>query len=210
MVGLLVFHSHEHLNSTKHKHRALCRAEEQYVSPSTERKIKLTRYQIQDWRQKEEMCILILIFQSSSSCLHPKGGEELPVSSSTVCFLLYLIYLFGQAGSWLRHVGFSLSCRVFRFRVLSSCNTRGSVGALLRPSCPTACRILVPWPGIGPTSLELQRGFLTTGLPAKSPPLYFYCYFSTQHKVGICSALPPKASLIILLITHETQPISDA
>ena len=34
---------------------------------------------------------------------------------------------------------------------------------------PTAYRILVPQPGIKPTSPALEDGVLTTGLPRKSP-----------------------------------------
>ena len=35
-------------------------------------------------------------------------------------------------------------------------------------SCPAACGILVPWPGIEPASPALEGGFLTTPLPGKS------------------------------------------
>ena len=35
-------------------------------------------------------------------------------------------------------------------------------------SYPPACGILVPWPGIEPTSPALEGGFLTTGPPGKS------------------------------------------
>ena len=35
-------------------------------------------------------------------------------------------------------------------------------------SCPSACGILVPQPGIEPASSALQGGFLTTGSPGKS------------------------------------------
>ena len=38
-----------------------------------------------------------------------------------------------------------------------------------RLSCPMACGILVPRPGIEPSSLTLAGGFLTTGPPGKSP-----------------------------------------
>ena len=34
---------------------------------------------------------------------------------------------------------------------------------------PTACGILVPWPGIKPTPSTLEGRVLTTGLPGKSP-----------------------------------------
>ena len=35
-------------------------------------------------------------------------------------------------------------------------------------SCPTACGILIPCPGIEPLSPALEGGFFTTGLPGKS------------------------------------------
>ena len=35
-------------------------------------------------------------------------------------------------------------------------------------SCPAACGILVPRPGIEPVSPALEGGFLTTGPPGKS------------------------------------------
>ena len=37
-----------------------------------------------------------------------------------------------------------------------------------RLSCPEACEILVPQPGIEPMSPTLEGGFLTTGPPGKS------------------------------------------
>ena len=35
-------------------------------------------------------------------------------------------------------------------------------------SCPIACAILVPWPGIEPVSAASESGFLTPGPPGKS------------------------------------------
>ena len=53
---------------------------------------------------------------------------------------------------------------------------RGSVAALKTlvagpgfSSCPVACEILVPQPGVKPTSPALEGGFSTTGPPGKSP-----------------------------------------
>ena len=85
------------------------------------------------------------------------------------------------------HVGFSLVV-VCRFS-LSSCGTwaPGHVGSVVcgtwdlslssvvvarRLSCPTACGILVPQPGIEPTSPALDGGFFTTGPPGKSQRAY--------------------------------------
>ena len=55
----------------------------------------------------------------------------------------------------------------------SSCGTQapecvGSVVAASGPSCPAACGILVPQPGMQPASPALQDGFFTTGPPGKS------------------------------------------
>ena len=44
----------------------------------------------------------------------------------------------------------------------------GSVVAVHGLSCPVACGILVPQPGIKPASPALEGGFLTTGPPGKS------------------------------------------
>ena len=61
-----------------------------------------------------------------------------------------------------------------------SCSTQdlsfqraGSVVAACGLSCPVACRILVPRPGIEPASPALEGGFSTTGPPGKSPFRYF-------------------------------------
>ena len=61
-----------------------------------------------------------------------------------------------------------MACRIFH------CGTQalelaGSVVAAHRLSCPTACGILIPQPGIKPMSPALEGGFLTTGPPGKSP-----------------------------------------
>ena len=78
--------------------------------------------------------------------------------------------LLWRAGSSLQHVGFSL---VVVCGLLSSCGVQapgrvGSVVVVHGLSCPVACGILVPRPGIEPTSLALEGGFLTTGPPGKS------------------------------------------
>ena len=43
-----------------------------------------------------------------------------------------------------------------------------SVGLSSGPSCPAACGILVPRPGIKPVSPTLKGEFLTTGLAGQS------------------------------------------
>ena len=98
---------------------------------------------------------------------------------------------------WLRWV-FVVACQLLsscglRVFSLSSCGTQapGRVGSvvcgmrtlLLRRassvvvvrglSCPVACGILVPRPGIEPTSPALEGRFFTTGPPGKSHSLLF-------------------------------------
>ena len=83
-------------------------------------------------------------------------------------FKLYL-FIFGCVGSSLRHAGSSIVAR----GLLSRCGARapeclGSVVAVLWLSCPVACGILVPRPGIEPASPALEGGFATAGPPGKS------------------------------------------
>ena len=73
------------------------------------------------------------------------------------------------------HRIFVAACRLFvaAHGLLFSCGTQapehmGSVVAARGLSCPAACGILVPRPGIKPASPALEGGFLTTGPPGKS------------------------------------------
>ena len=50
-------------------------------------------------------------------------------------------------------------------------------------SCSAACGILVPWPGIKPTSLALQGGVLTTGPPGKSSHMKFFVTLPASCRV---------------------------
>ena len=78
----------------------------------------------------------------------------------------------------LQHTGSSLLFTGFSLVVawgfsLSSCGMRvpEHVGSLVEArglSCPVACGILVPWPGIEPPAPALEGGFFTTGPPRKS------------------------------------------
>ena len=75
--------------------------------------------------------------------------------------------------------------------LLSSCGSRapehlGSVIAAPRLSCPEACGILVPQPGIEPASLPLENRFLTTGPPVKS----LGSHFLRQEIFQVCCCVP--------------------
>ena len=59
-------------------------------------------------------------------------------------------------------------------------------------SCPAACGILVPWPGIEPASFAMEGGFLTTGPPGKSPKgniKYEMRHFMQPIKTIFCSII---------------------
>ena len=71
-------------------------------------------------------------------------------------FFLIFIYLFCSIGSQLRHTGSFIPCA--GFSLVAACGL----------SCPAACEILVPQPGMEPMSPALKGGFLTTGPPKKS------------------------------------------
>ena len=59
----------------------------------------------------------------------------------------------------------------------------GSAAVVFRLSCPIACGILVPGPGIEPTSPALEGRFLTTTRPpGKSQTIFFFFFF--KNKVG--------------------------
>ena len=99
------------------------------------------------------------------------------VQLCTFLFLIFIYYLFifGCVGSQLRHLGSLLQCAGSRARGLCSCARcalqlwhKGSVVAAHGLSCPAACGILVPRPGIEPVSPALEGGFLNTGPPGKS------------------------------------------
>ena len=69
------------------------------------------------------------------------------------------------------HAGYSLQCVGFSLVVahmLQSTHSPEHMVVVCGLSCPTACGILVHWPGIKLASPALQDGFSTTGPPGKS------------------------------------------
>ena len=69
----------------------------------------------------------------------------------------------------------------------------GSVVVAHRLSCPTACGILVPQPGIEPVSSALEGGFFTTGPPGKSQKWVFLPQSSLQMTVALAAMNVPKS-----------------
>ena len=75
--------------------------------------------------------------------------------------------------------------------LLTRCGTwglghAGSVVVSHGFSCPVACGILVPQPGIKPTSPPLEGKFLTTGPPGKSQVLDFEKMVSGHLHLASC------------------------
>ena len=118
----------------------------------------------------------------------PKKQTEMPIYQSFLFFNIYsFIYFLAESGLScgmrdlsLWRTGSSLQCVSFSLVVarglwsawaLQSWHV-GSLVLVRRLSCPAACGILVLWPGIEPASPGLQDGFLTTGPPGKSLPVF--------------------------------------
>ena len=100
-----------------------------------------------------------------------------------VCVYIYIIfiYLLGCLGSHLCHPGSFAAQRMDSLVVAHRFESMwASVVAVLRISCSTGCRILVPEPGIKHVPLVLQGRFLTTEPPGKflNIKIYFKDVFS--------------------------------
>ena len=129
---------------------------------------------------------LVFLFSAASGLSY--GMQDLPWG-------MWDISLW-HAGSLLRCTGFSLvvACGFS----LSSCGVQapGHVGSVVcgtqalllrcaslvvvahRLSCPVACWILVPWPGIEASSPALEGGFFTTGPPGPRYERFMHRFLS--------------------------------
>ena len=89
----------------------------------------------------------------------------------------FCFFYFGCSGSSLQHAGFlQLHCVGFICWDTrpSYCSAWASLVVVCGLSCPTACGILVPRPGIEPTQPALEGRFLTTGTLWKSHREFHY------------------------------------
>ena len=71
---------------------------------------------------------------------------------------------------------------------------------MCRLSCSKACGILVPQPGLEPTSPALQGKFLITRLPGKPPPAHFWIWLS-------CCCLLEVFYILWVLVHHQTNDL---
>ena len=119
-------------------------------------------------------------------------------------FFFFFFYIFiylavsglccGRRALLLRHAGFSLvvACGFF----LSLVVARGL-------SCPVTCGILVPPPGIEPSSPALEGGFFTTGPPGKSLNSHFFVEVLWGRGLLKTNTNElPKAPTAVLFFTH--------
>ena len=65
-------------------------------------------------------------------------------------------------------------CRLQHSTWARSLRHASSIVVACRLSCPTACGILVPWPGIEPASPALEVRFFTTGPPGRSQKCFIF------------------------------------
>ena len=89
---------------------------------------------------------------------------------------LSLVVANSHCGVWASH------CDGFSCCELQVLGHTGTVLVVHGLSCPTACGILLPAPGIEPMSPALSGGFLTTQPPGKSHPLIFLRRKSRMQK----------------------------
>ena len=129
----------------------------------------------------------VMDFPSYSFCFLCKGGGEIiwilvclwqsrftPIISA--CFRRNWVsrnwrwqddlFVYSSLFIWLRPIFIVARGNLTAVCWLSSCR------AAHRLSCPKACGILVPRPGIKPASPALAGGFLTTGPPGKSLSMF--------------------------------------
>ena len=62
-------------------------------------------------------------------------------------------------------------------------------------TCPTACGILLPWPGIQSETPALEDGFLTTGPPGESIEIVFFMLVYFRSSVPCSSVTQPCPTL---------------
>ena len=112
---------------------------------------------------------------SSYEWSHVVGGFLWLTSFLSMLFFLNTYFLFIYLFIWLCWV-LVAACGIFSLQRMSfsSCGAWvpecvGSVVVACGLSCPVACGILVPWPGMEPAFPALEGRFLTTGPPGKSP-----------------------------------------
>ena len=112
---------------------------------------------------------------TEQNSLGPSQDRHTPLSPSCLyfCCCLFICLSIGCIRSQLQHMGSLLQC------------TDSLVGTH-RLSCPVACGILVPQPGIEPKSPALQGRFLTTGLITREVPTSLFFVENVQ---------PPRPSL---------------
>ena len=96
-----------------------------------------------------QLCFLksFFIFPSPKQLMHNQKSPQWDTYTSIYIYITVL----------------GLHCRV------QALKCSDSVTVSCRPTCPMACGILVPWPGIRPASPALEGRFPTTGPQGKSP-----------------------------------------
>ena len=107
-------------------------------------------------------------------CISLKAGNNIYLFIFWLCQVVFAACGLFVAVRWLLS-----SCGAWAAeRVGSVFAHSGSIVVVCGLSCPSACGILVPQPGIQVASTALQDGFSTTGPPGKSPHFLLVAAFS--------------------------------
>ena len=121
------------------------------------------------------------------------------IMSFVVLWYFYLaalgLYCSAQALSGCGEWGLLSSCSVWAYRCRAlALQCTGSVVLVHGLSCPAACMILLPRPGIEHVSPALAGRFLTSGPPGKSPVLVFKPHICVTLKNYNEKNTPPQKS----------------
>ena len=122
------------------------------------------------------------LFHDSGTAVVPGSTDKRRHSCSVVHSCLRASTYISRCLFYVCVAALVLCCSI---RALSSCSEGASLAAAHRLSCPAACRILVPPPGIKPTSSALEGELLATG-PSRKSLAYV---LNTAPRERFCSSI---------------------
>ena len=132
------------------------------------------------------------------------------LSSCGVQVFSSLVVLRGLQGAWAPGRMGSVVCSTWAL----SLRRASSVVVACRLSCPVACGILVPQPGIEPTSSALEGGFFTIGPRGKSLICFLNTSINSYFGILVClHCLVSSVGLLLLflffrlVICHMVMPL---
>ena len=135
-----------------------------------------------------------------------EGSVRYPVGGCNLLFLnftlspLFFSFFFNILNYFLAMVG--LNCSMWDLSLWGMGFSLDVAPVLSSCDFPTmACGILVPPPGIKPSSLALEGRFLTTEPPGKAPS-HFSLSFSFVFSLIVSAVWKMAASRVVWIVTH--------